>query len=26
MIGTLNLGPHTHLELSGPSPELITNV
>ena len=26
MIGTLNLGPHTHLELSGPSAELITNV
>jgi len=25
MIGTLNIGPHRNLELSGPSPELITN-
>jgi len=24
MIGTLNLGLHTHLELPGPSPELVT--
>jgi len=25
MVGTMNFGPHTHLELSGPSSELIAN-
>ena len=24
MVGTMNFGPHTHLELSGPSHDLIT--